>query len=93
MSGFLQGKTSKENLPIKRFGYMISAIFLILANIGLYKNWSATPWLFLLTMYFLTGSLWVTALIKPFYSLLGKYFIKDDKSTSEEKDDSFFSEN
>lgn len=91
MSGFLEGRTTKENLPIKRFGYLISAIFLIFSVISLIKNWSITPLLFLLTMYLLTGSLWIPSLIKPFYNIFGKYIVRPNGD--EDKSDTFFSDN
>jgi hypothetical protein len=75
---FLEGTTTKENLPIKRFGYLISALLIIISTISMAMNWAATPWLFLITMYFLTGSLWVLILIKPFYLLFAKIFLKKD---------------
>ena len=91
MSGFLEGKTTKENLPLKRFGYLISAICLVFSVISLINSWSITPLLFLITMYLLTGSLWIPVLIKPIYNILGKYIVKpnDDK----EKSDTFFNAN
>ena len=76
MSGFLEGKTTKQNMPVKQFGYVVSAILLVCSGIGMIAEWLYTPLLVLFTMYFLTGSLWIPALIKPFYSLFGKYFFK-----------------
>jgi hypothetical protein len=93
MTPFLEGKSTKENIPVKRFGYLLSAILLVLANIGLISNWAVTPFLFLATMYFLTGSLWVPGLVRPFYNLFGKYIVKPSENTREEKDSSKFSEN
>ncbi len=81
MSGFLQGKTTKSNLPIKQFGYLLSALFLVLAVIGMVTKWLYTPWLVLIIMYFLTGSLWIPVLIKPLYNLFGKYIIKEKSKT------------
>ena len=93
MTPFLEGKSTRENIPVKRFGYLVSAIFLVLANIGLISNWSATPILFLITMYFLTGSLWITALVRPFYKLVGKYIVKPSEHTRDGEDSSKFSKN
>jgi hypothetical protein len=90
MTGFLEGKTTKENLPVKQFGYVVSAILIIISTISMMNNWMATPWLFLVTMYFLTGSLWIPILIKPFYLLLCKIGILKKKS---KKDDSYFNSN
>lgn len=86
MSGFLNGVTSGKDLPVKRFGYLLSALLVVLSNIGLVEAWPATPWLFLITMYFLTGSLWIPALIRPFYKLIGRHIIKPLK---EEQDKPF----
>ena len=72
MTGFIEGKTTKENMPIKRFGYLLSAAFIIISTISMANNWIVTPWLFIITMYFLTGSLWIPVLIKPFYLLVLK---------------------
>lgn len=83
-------KRKSEILSIKRFGYVISTVFLILSNISLINEWSATPIIFIITMYFLTGALWGPALIKPFYYLFSKYIIKlPDSSNSEIKKDLF----
>jgi hypothetical protein len=70
----------KEILNIKRFGYVVSAILLILANIGLVNEWSVTPIIFIFTMYFLTGSLWAPNLIRIFYTHFGKYLFREDNS-------------
>lgn len=78
MTGFIEGKTTKENLPVKRFGYLISAVLIIIVLISMMNNWMATPWLFLAAMYFLTGSLWIPVLIKPFYLLIVKLFMKNN---------------
>jgi len=80
MDSFLQGKTDAGNIHIKRFGYLLSAVFLIITSIGLLAKWTITPWLFLFTMYLLTGCLWIPVLIKPFYLLLGKYIIKPEEN-------------
>jgi len=91
MSGFIEGKTTEKNLPIKQFGYAISAILIIVSTISMMKNWIVTPWLFLVTMYFLTGSLWIPVLIKPFYLLVCKMGLVKKKSSK--KDDSYFNSN
>ena len=80
-----------ENLNIKRFGYVISALLLIISNISLISNWPSTPILFLITMYFLTGALWAPFLIKPFYQLFGKNLFKntDDNEQLNNSDDLF----
>jgi len=89
----MNDKQKEEILYIKRFGYVISAIFIILSNISLINNWTITPLLFLITMYFLTAALWAPLLIKPFYKLFGKPFINnsDDDQSGNSKD--IFSEN
>lgn len=91
MTGFIEGKTTKENLPIKRFGYIVSALLIIVSTISMMNNWIVTPWLFLLTMYFLTGSLWIPALIKPIYMLVIKLRGKDEHSKKD--NDTFFNPN
>ena len=67
MSDFLQGKPTQENRAVKHFGYILSALFLSATGIASLGHSSLTPWLFLITMYLLTGSLWLPVLIKPFY--------------------------
>ena len=67
MDSLIQGKTTAENRPVKRFGYVLSLIFVLLSNAGLVLNWWFTGWLYLLSIYFLTGSLWIPQMIKPFY--------------------------
>ena len=86
MSHFLEGTTTRQNQPVKRFGYLLSAIFLILANLSLIFKWPATPWLFIITMYLLTGSLWIPLLIKPLYIIFGKYVVKDNLGDQNFKD-------
>ena len=93
MTPFLEGKATRENLPVKRFGYLVSAILLVLANISLISGWGVTPILFLLTMYFLTGSLWIPILVRPFYILIGKYIVKPTENTRDEANSSKFSKN
>ncbi len=73
MSGLIQGKTTAENLAIKRFGYLLSALLLIASVIAMVAESNSFPWLFLITMYLLSGSLWMPKLIQPLYQLLGKY--------------------
>ncbi len=92
---FWKVQISKENLPIKRFGYLISAIIMIIAVIAYINKWPSTPLWALITFYLLTGSLWVPVLIKPLYNLIGplqKYFIFDDENEKEKGDD-FFNKN
>lgn len=91
MTPFLEGKTTKKNLPVKRFGYLISALFLIVAVIAMINQWSITPPLFLLTMYLLTGSLWIPSLVRPLYQLFGKYIIKPNEDEGDS--DTFFNAN
>ncbi len=91
MDSFIQGKATKKNIHIKRFGYLLSALLIIITSIGVISNWSAVPWLFLVTMYFLTGSLWIPVLIKPFYKLFGKYIVKPEKENVEKEE--YFNEN
>jgi hypothetical protein len=82
------GAGKKNKMQLKQFGYIISAIIIILTVISEYSGWTSTPWLYILCLYFLTGSLWITALIRPFYSLFISLFRKtgaDDKN-SEIKD-------
>lgn len=67
------------NTAIRQFGYIISAILIILTVFSQYMQWTTTPWFYLLALYFLTGSLWIPVLIKPFYLIFGKYLIKVSK--------------
>lgn len=92
MDSLLQGKVNTRNIHIKRFGYLLSAVFLIITSAGLLFKWALTPWLFLFTMYLLTGCLWIPALIKPFYWLFGKYIIKPEENNPS-KEESPFSKN
>jgi hypothetical protein len=87
-------KQQQEILNIKRFGYIISALLIIVSNISLIDQWPVAPLLFLITMYFLTGALWIPGLIKPFYKL----FVKNQGEDSDEDGDGknpqdFFKEN
>ena len=87
-------KQTSDILNIKRFGYVISALLIIASNISLIKNWNATPILFLITMYFLTGALWAPFLIKPFYKLFGKRLFKNQNGDEQSKDSNdLFSKN
>jgi len=88
MNGFLEGKTTASNLAVKQFGYLLSALFLLISVTGMVLEWLYTPWLALITMYFLTGSLWIPSLIKPFYTIIGRYIIKPDSNKNEHIDDS-----
>ena len=92
MSGFLQGRTTKENLPVKRFGYLLSGILVIITVVSMMLKWAITPLIFLITMYFLTGALWIPLLIKPFYRLFGKYLVKPEEG-EEKPTDTFFNPN
>jgi hypothetical protein len=65
----------KRNVEVRRFGYLLSTLFIILTLIAMLAESALLPWSFLLLMYFLTGSMWVPGLIKPFYNLFGKYII------------------
>ncbi len=80
MDSLIQGKETEKTKPIKRVGYILSLFFIVISNVGLVLNWWFTGWLYLLTMYFLTGSLWIPKLIYPFYliyiKLTGKSFEK-----------------
>ncbi|RMH62905.1 MAG: hypothetical protein D6677_08685 [Calditrichaeota bacterium] len=71
-------RNDPELTAVRRFGYLLSFILIIIANIGLINEWAATPILFLITMYFLTGSMWASALIRPFYRWIGQHIIKPD---------------
>lgn len=82
-----------EELNIKRFGYVISALLLIFSNIALISKWPVTPFLFLLTMYFLTGSLWTPVLLKPFYILLEKVINVAGRGKDKQGDKDFFNKN
>ncbi|MBN2425503.1 MAG: hypothetical protein JXR46_00360 [Calditrichaceae bacterium] len=68
---------------IKQFGYLLSALLIVLTVISQYKQWPATPWLYLLTLYFLTGSLWIPVLIKPFYLLFTKFIVKTKRDSGQ----------
>jgi len=85
MSGFLQGQTTAENEVVKRFGFLISAVFLILTVLAMLIKSVTMPWLFLITMYLLTGSLWTPILIRPLYKLFGKYLVPEAEKEVKEK--------
>lgn len=88
MNGFLQGKTTRSNSAVKQFGYLLSALFLLGSVTGMVLEWPYTPWLVLLTMYLLTGSLWIPSLLKPLYTAFGKHIIKSVSDETEDSDDS-----
>ena len=88
MSGFLEGQARRKDIPVKRFGYILSALFVIASNVSLYNNCMLTPWLFLVTMYLLTGSLWAPVLIRPFYKLFGKYLVPAAEEETKPDDNS-----
>jgi len=73
MNKFLEGISKPEDVPVRRFGYVISAIILVVSVVALVKNWPSLPLLVLAMMYFLTGALWIPVLVKPFFLLLGPY--------------------
>ncbi len=82
-----------KTISVKRFGYVVSVILLLLSNISLIIKWPATPIIFLITMYFLTGALWAPAIIKPFYRLFQKYIYKPTDSSKTKIDKDLFSNN
>ncbi len=75
MNKIIQGKSTEENVPIKRFGYLFSVFFLILTAIAMLIKSILLPFLFIAAMYFIGGSLWVPALIKPFYNWFGHFLV------------------
>ena len=84
MSSLFEGRTTKQNIQLKQFGYILSAIFLILTVVAMVLDSRLLPWLFIITLYILSGSMWMPVLIKPFYSLIGKYmFWKSVKQVGE----------
>jgi hypothetical protein len=85
LSGFLQGEITEANKPVKRFGYLISSVFLLLTVIAMLVHSVAVVWLFLITMYLLTGSLWAPPLIRPLYRIFGKYLVPSETRKPEEK--------
>jgi hypothetical protein len=89
----MNDKQQLEILNTKRFGYVISAFFVVISNISLINKWPFTPLLFLITMYFLTGALWIPVLIKPFYNIFKKSLGKHSQDNSSDKSKDIFSEN
>ncbi len=77
---YMEPKSQKNK--VKQTGYLVSAVGIIVSNIGLVKNWPYTPIIVLITMYFLAGSLWFPILIKPFYRMFQKLY----KILQKEKD-------
>ncbi len=79
---------------IQRFGYIISALFMLATGVGVLLRWVYSPLVFLLTMYLLTGSLWAPQLIRPLYDRFGRKWIPpglgDEKKSV---DDSLFHDN
>jgi len=47
-----------RNLKARNTGYLISLVFLVSSVVGLILNWTITPVLYLITMIFLTITLW-----------------------------------
>lgn len=86
MSSLIQGQTTKKNLQLKQFGYILSAIFLILTVTAMLLESRLLPWIFLFTMYVLSGSLWMPVLIKPLYYLLGRHFFPVPEKQVAEKE-------
>lgn len=75
MNKIFQGKSTEENVSVKRFGYLFSVFFLILTAIAMLIKSILLPFLFIAAMYFIGGSLWVPALIKPFYNWFGHFLV------------------
>jgi len=86
-------KPKTEILKIKQFGYVISAVLLVLSNIALINESPSTPFIFIVTMYFLTASLWAPRLIKVFYTSFGKYLFKNNNNQNKQTDTDHFSRN
>jgi hypothetical protein len=82
-------KPEDKDIHVKRFGYVVSAILLVISNIALVNESAYTPILFILTMYFLTGSLWGPGLIRVFYNLFGKQLFKDESGQPKSDTDHF----
>ena len=70
----------KKDLQVRRFGYLLSGMILVFTVIAMVMESTMLPWLFLILMYFVTGSLWLTGLIKPFYILFGKRLFPTNNS-------------
>ncbi len=81
------------DLAVRRFGYLLSLIAMIIANIGIVNEWPGTPLWFLLTMYLLLGSVWIPRLIRPFYNWFGHYIVKPDEQSEKKPPDDLFHEN
>ncbi len=86
-------KQKENNLNIKRFGYIISAVLLVLSNLGIVFEWAFTPIIFIFTMYFLTASLWAPRLIRVFYNSFGKYIFRENTNQKTKSVDDHFSKN
>ncbi len=81
MTKVIQGKATEENVSVKRFGYLFSAFFLILTAAAMLIKSTLLPLVFIAAMYFIGGSLWVPALIKPFYKWFGRFLVPAAKKT------------
>ena len=79
MNRIIQGKPTEENIPVKRFGYLFSAFFLVLTAMAMLIKSTLLPLLFVAAMYFIGGSLWIPALIKPFYNWFGHFLVPSAK--------------
>ncbi len=82
-----------QDLPVKRFGYLLSLATMIIANVGIVKEWPSTPIWFLLTMYLLLGSMWMPNLIRPFYKWFGHYIVKPEKEPVSKSPEDLFNKN
>ncbi|KAA3611232.1 MAG: hypothetical protein D8M58_14770 [Calditrichaeota bacterium] len=89
----MSSKQPNETAKIKQFGYVVSAVLLIISNIGLINEWPYTPIFFILMMYFLTGSLWGPGLIRIFYNIFGKHFFKNENEGENKPGSDHFSKN
>jgi len=79
---------------VQRFGYIISAVLMLLTGLGVILQWVYSPLVFLLTMYLLTGSLWAPQLIRPLYDRFGyKLVSRNLDEETKEPDDKFFNDN
>lgn len=79
MNKIIQGKPTEENISVKRFGYLFSTFFMVLTAVAMIIKSSLLPLLFIAAMYFIGGSLWVPALIKPFYKWFGRFLVPVEK--------------
>ena len=75
MTKIIEGKPTEENISVKRFGYLFSVFFLILTAIAMLVKSILLPFFFIAAMYFIGGSLWIPALIKPFYIWFGHFLV------------------